>query len=266
MDFENQKMLEEMFNKHQTIPLIKEQFINSNMMVYLDNLGTPAFHLDLLTQMVLHRRANLETLLGLLRKHFDSLQECADQLYRAAELDLVDYDAGLEIFIMKWDVDQKTKNLMNQYQYLPPMTVPPLPVYGTRGSGYLTIRNDSLLLKNNHHEGDFCVSHLNRLNQIPLSINADIVKGIRNEWKHIDKPKPGEKFEEYKLRQEAFEKYERDSFWIIAMLIEMGNEFWLTHKYDKRGRSYAQGYHVNTQGNTWNKACIEFHKPEVVEL
>jgi DNA-directed RNA polymerase len=37
-----------------------------------------------------------------------------------------------------------------------------------------------------------------------------------------------------------------------------GNRFWLTHKYDKRGRTYCQGYHVSYQGNDYNKACIEF--------
>jgi len=38
----------------------------------------------------------------------------------------------------------------------------------------------------------------------------------------------------------------------------------LTHKYDKRGRCYSQGYHVNPQGNDWNKAVIEFAEKEPV--
>lgn len=267
MDFENQRMLEEMFNRHQKMPLIRHQFTsNPIMMEFLNTVGNVEFHLDLLAQMVLHRRANLATLIGLLERHFPELQDVADALWRAAELDIVSYNVDLEVFIMRWDVDQKTHRLINQYQYLPPMIVPPLKVTGTRGSGHITIRDDSLLLKNNHHEGDFVVSHLNRMNQIPLSINADIVRGIRNSWKHIDKPKPNEKFEEFKARQDAFEKYERDSFWIIAMLIEEGNQFYLTHKPDKRGRTYAQGYHVNTQGNTWNKACLEFYEKEMVEM
>lgn len=267
MDYENQRMLEDIFNKNQTIPLIKKQFTdNQIMMTVLSTLGNENFYLDLMVQMVLHKRANLETLIGLLKRHFPTLQEVADALMIAAEQDLVDYDAAVEQFIMKWDVDQKTKNLINQYQYLPPMIVPPLKVVGTRGSGHITILQDSLILKNNHHEGDFNVSHLNRMNQIPLQINEAIVKGIRNDWKGIDKPKPGESFEDFRKRQAAFEKYERDSFWIIAMLIEMGNQFYLTHKPDKRGRTYAQGYHVNTQGNTWNKACIELHRKEIVEI
>jgi DNA-directed RNA polymerase len=46
----------------------------------------------------------------------------------------------------------------------------------------------------------------------------------------------------------------------------LGNEFYLTHRYDKRGRCYAQGYHVNPQGNDWNKAVIELAEKEVVTI
>ena len=50
---------------------------------------------------------------------------------------------------------------------------------------------------------------------------------------------------------------------VMEALFMMGNEFYLTHRYDKRGRCYAQGYHVTTQGNPWNKAVIEFAHEEL---
>ena len=40
--------------------------------------------------------------------------------------------------------------------------------------------------------------------------------------------------------------------------------FYLTHAYDKRGRTYAQGYHVSYQGNDWNKACVQFGRAEAL--
>ena len=43
-----------------------------------------------------------------------------------------------------------------------------------------------------------------------------------------------------------------------------GNHFYLTHRYDKRGRTYAQGYYINPQGNEWNKAVLEFADKEIV--
>jgi DNA-directed RNA polymerase len=41
--------------------------------------------------------------------------------------------------------------------------------------------------------------------------------------------------------------------------------FHLTHKVDKRGRIYSQGYHVNTQGAAFKKAMIELAKEELIE-
>jgi DNA-directed RNA polymerase len=40
----------------------------------------------------------------------------------------------------------------------------------------------------------------------------------------------------------------------------------MTHKYDKRGRTYSQGYHIQPQGSDWNKAVIEFADKEIVAI
>ena len=42
--------------------------------------------------------------------------------------------------------------------------------------------------------------------------------------------------------------------------------FWLTHKYDKRGRIYDVGYFINPQGNDYHKASIELAHKEVVNF
>lgn len=273
MDHENQELIEHMFNSRQTIPMIQKELLDCVPIVELINKsGLPTtFCLDLLTQMVLHKRAALPVLVGLLVKHNvdrpNPYQHTAEMLQLAAEKDLVDYDTDARKFILKYDLDTKSRDLINQYQYMPPMIVPPRKVksdYRNRGSGYLTIRNDSLYLKDNHHEGDICADSLNKFNQIALSLNERVVKGIRNSWKSLDKPKADETYEDYTKRVKAFEKYEKDSYFTLALMKQMGNQFWLTHKKDKRGRTYAQGYHITTQGNCWNKAVLEFHKKELV--
>jgi hypothetical protein len=257
MDYENQQMLERIFNAHQTMPLLRKQFSDKGV--------TSEFLLDLLSQMVLHRQANVVTMVGLLSRHFDGdLQETADALMQACEQDFVDFNTDTNNFVIRYDVDDKTKQLVDQYRYMPPMIVPPRKLTHNMSSGYLTITADSLILRDNHHNGDICLDSLNKFNAIPLRINEEVVKRIRNTWKGLESQKEGESITEYKKRLESFEKYERDSFWIIALMLEMGNQFWLTHKVDKRGRTYAQGYHVNTQGNTWNKACVEFYDEEVI--
>ena len=43
-----------------------------------------------------------------------------------------------------------------------------------------------------------------------------------------------------------------------------GKDIYLTHKYDKRGRVYCQGYYISYQGTDWNKAVIELSNKEIV--
>jgi DNA-directed RNA polymerase len=52
----------------------------------------------------------------------------------------------------------------------------------------------------------------------------------------------------------------------MDLMFTAGNRFYMTHKYDKRGRTYSQGYHINPQGNDWNKAVIEFADKEVINV
>ena len=73
----------------------------------------------------------------------------------------------------------------------------------------------------------------------------------------------GETRADFEKRRRAFEKYDRTAKDVIGLLQQEGSEFYLTHKYDKRGRTYCQGYHVTYQGAPWNKAVIEFADQEV---
>ncbi len=271
MDFENQKMLEQFFNARQTPKLLERELLASPVVVETIQKSEldEAFCLGLLSHLILAKRAPVTALVGLLKHHFEGhhnpFQKCADAVRQACEKDLADYDRAREQVVVRFDVDPATHELIAQYQYLPPMIVPPLEVTGNRGSGYLTIRTDSLLLQDNHHEGDLCPDHLNRCNRVALRLNTEVATSINNSWKNLDKPKPGEAFEEFQKRQKAFDRYQRSAAFTMALMVEMGNKFYLTHKYDKRGRSYCQGYHINFQGNTWNKAVVELANAELVE-
>lgn len=269
MDFSNQDMIEHFFNARQTPHLLRhelEQDEEACKKISKSGLNKE-FAFDLLAEMVLYKRAYLPTLVGLLKKHFKGTnphQECVEALTIACAYWLIDWDEPREQFVIQHDVSEKAMGLIRQYQYMPPMIVPPLTVRENRGSGYINIKEDSLILQNNHHEGDICLDSINRFNAIPMSINAEVIKMIRNSWKHLDRPKDGETFEDFQKRTKAFERYERDAFFTIALLIEMGNEIYFTHKVDKRGRTYSQGYHVNPQGNCWNKAVLELAQKEIV--
>lgn len=267
MKADTQRLIETMHSKHQTMDLLMNEFRNEPFIQNMvDASGLEAdFCYALLCQMALHKRARVDVLVGVLSRHAETLQQVADMLFAAAEADLVDFNAATSQFIIKWQPEQKVYDLITQYQFLPPMLVPPLKVTSNRGRGHLTYQQDSLILKNNHHDGDICLDVLNLKNQIPLQINVDVVKSIRNSWRNLNKCKPGETFEEFQKRVEAFERFEKLTMKDMALMVNNDNEFYFTHAYDKRGRSYCSGYTINYQGNDYQKAVVEFKHEEIVE-
>ena len=268
MDTTTQIELEQLYNKNQTIPRIKKEFRLPAVIDHMKENGIPIdFGLDLLAQMVLHKRASAGILIGILGpKHFGKevaeLQTCADLLIKAAQVNLIDWDDAVQQFIIKLDVSDDVYQDLERYQYPLPCVVPPNTVRTNRDTGYFT-SSGSIILKDNFHEDDVCLDHINRVNQTAYKINADTARMIKNSWRNLDRKKPDENQKDFARRVKAFEKYDASSREVMEALFMMGNEFYLTHRYDKRGRCYAQGYHVTTQGNPWNKAVIEFAHEEL---
>lgn len=257
--------LEQLFNKNQLMPRIKEEFTNCIQFNFLGYMMEKQidilFGLDLLAQMALHKRTTLTTLIGILRHHFDNDgQKTADAIYKAADNDLVDYDPQIRMFIVRFEVSDDVQDQLDRFQFPLPMVVPPLQVRTNKQTGYLT-SGGSIILKHNHHDDDVCLDHINRMNAIPFTINQHTASMVKNTWRNLDKVKPGESKDEFNRRKKAFDKYDRTAKDVIGFLPE---KFYLTHKYDKRGRVYCQGYHVTYQGAPWNKAVIEFADQELV--
>jgi DNA-directed RNA polymerase len=50
----------------------------------------------------------------------------------------------------------------------------------------------------------------------------------------------------------TYEQYKNRSFWLIA-------------QFDKRGRMYYRGYHINIQGNGFQKALMDFAELSPIE-
>lgn len=262
--------IEKLFHKNQLFPRIRNEFSNCEEFDFtghmLDHNVDTEFGLDLLVQMVLHKRANLPTLVGALRKHFEGdCQKTADALAKAVEIDLVDWSPLTRQFIIKFGISPDVQADLDRYQYPLPMVVPPLPLETNRDTGYYTSKG-SVILRQNHHDEDVCLDHLNQVNQIKFKINGKVAHTIKNRWRNLDKPKADEEVSEYQKRVRAFEKYDRTAHDVMAHLgIAADGAFYLTHKVDKRGRTYCQGYVVNYQGTAWNKAVIEFANQEVTE-
>ena len=147
---------------------------------------------------------------------------------------------------------------MERSQYLPPMVCKPQILESNYESGYLT-HNDSLVLgKDNGHAGDLCLDVINLQNQTALSLDLEFLSSVE------EQPNPSKPLDTLD-KQHLWNRMKETSYAIYSLLAQQGNQFWLTHKPDKRGRLYAQGYHVTTQGTSFKKASIELHHQEIVE-
>ena len=165
-------------------------------------------------------------------------------------------------------------------RFLPPMLCEPKELHNNRESGYLTF-NDSLILgSDNHHEGNICLDVLNRMNQVQLKLDTDFLCKIEEDpnseftvekikeaaWDRGEDISQHEAMERVEQQKENWKNFKQQSYEFYALIAKCGNIFHLTHKVDKRGRIYSQGYHLNTQGTSFKKAMIEFAEQEFIEV
>lgn len=167
-----------------------------------------------------------------------------------------DSNSGMMEVIPTYVCDDKIIQYIHQTMYLPPMVCTPNVLTHNKSSGYKTIKNDSLILKNhNHHDGDICLDSLNLFNSVALSLDVQMLTTFDEQPKKII---------DTHEKQRQFDKLREDSYHVYKLLIQTGNNFHLTYKVDKRGRSYSCGFHCNVQGNSFRKAIINLAKQELV--
>jgi hypothetical protein len=140
-------------------------------------------------------------------------------------------------------------------QFLPPMVCEPLELTHNHSSGYLT-HNDSLILgSGNHHAGDICLDVLNTINKVAFKLDLEFLCKVEEE----------PTFElDTQEKLDTWMKFKRQSYQFYSLMQQQGNHFYFCNKVDKRGRIYAQGYHLNPQGAAFKKACLELANEEVV--
>lgn len=278
---EAQEELERLFDKNQLKKRLRQVFNVPEFKKLFDERDTPDnisfdFIVDLCVQMCIHKRAQPGTLIGILYHHFDdghgrqiAMQRCADALAAASDADFVDYYGGRKEFVVRFELDAETQQEIDRYQYPLPMVVQPKPIRNNYQNGYSSKETGKGLVVLNagpsaplYGQADLCLDHLNRVNSIPLTLNMSVAELIDNKWKDLDRPKPGEHAEDYHKRLKAFERYDQTSKDVMHAINGIRGRFWMTHKYDRRGRVYACGYHINPQGTSWNKAVVEFANKE----
>lgn len=151
---------------------------------------------------------------------------------------------------------ESLKVFIQESEFLPPMVCKPLELTDNYSSGYLTHKDSVILGSGNHHNGDVCLDVLNIMNSTELSLCIPFLDAYEETpSKPLETPEQQDQWKAFKEQSRVF----------YALMIEQGNRFYLTHNWDKRGRLYARGYHISTQGAPYKKASIELAKKEVVE-
>ena len=141
-------------------------------------------------------------------------------------------------------------------RYLPPMVCKPLELLTNRSSGYLSHTDSLILGNNNHHDGDICLDVLNTINGVRLQLDTQFLSTV-------EETPTFELDTAEKIHQ--WNDFKKQSYEFYKLMASQGNSFYLTHKVDKRGRIYAQGYHITTQGTAFKKASIELAHEELIE-
>lgn len=205
----------------------------------------------------------------------DSIKTVAELMAVLCHTDVFDIfkvtKHGSLLLISNIQLSDELNHQIERSQYLPPMVCEPETIRHNRQSGYLT-HNDSVILKGyNHHDDDVCLDVINLQNRIPLSLNVEFLKTVEElPPSKIDEIKDphlndAEKLELIREKQENWDQFRDQSREVYALMVGQGNRFYLTHKVDKRGRLYSQGYHITSQGASYKKAMLELADHEIVE-
>ena len=167
-----------------------------------------------------------------------------------------DSNTGMMEIVPAYVCDPKITKYIADTLYLPPMVCAPQKLTHNKSTGYLTLEPESLILKGyNHHDGNICIDSLNKFKQIALSLDIPMLTTFDEQPKKLmDTPE----------KEKQFAKLRENSYHVYKLLIQTGNNFHLTHKVDKRGRTYSMGFHCSTQGNSFRKAIINLAKQEIV--
>jgi len=176
-------------------------------------------------------------------------------------------DRGEQMMIMcEYSLPQKTRDFIQRTKYLPPMLCEPVIVENNYDSGYLTKKESLILGEGNYHNGDIGLDVINRFNQTALSLDLRLLKMYEEMPNHafVGSTKDGV-FTSAADKEAKFKTHMEESRETYVEIAAHDNKFWLTHKKDKRGRTYSQGYHISTQGTKFKKAVINFHHEELIE-
>lgn len=261
---DNQTEIEELFNKNTLYKKIYDYVNNFQIKAYLEENKIPIdFGIKFLVSMLFNPTINIPSLVGLLSKN-KTAQETANLITDCLNAELADYCNNRKICIQKElsCIPDSILKEINNYLYPLPYLDEPKLLKQNHEDIYNTYDNHIILGdKINRHNKDICLDHINKLNKVKFTLNQKVISYLKNSWK----TKPTDTQEQLKKKQIALDKFNNESDDIQTSLLMQNNKFHFSHKYDKRGRTYITGYHINYMGNEYQKSCIELYNKEIIK-
>ena len=151
-------------------------------------------------------------------------------------------------------LEPETLAFIHETKYLPPMVCKPMDINCNTDNGHLT-KNESVILGvDNHHDEYQALDVLNTSQEIALELDLETMKEMEVSKKPLDTPEKITNFNRMALTSRK----------VYEDLVSQGNKFYLTWKFDKRGRLYSQGHHVHIQSTDYKKALINLAQKHVI--
>jgi hypothetical protein len=194
----------------------------------------------------------IDSLLSSLKGYAElSLQEIADTISTLIDVGMLSYK-NLKVSSV-YQVPEEIALKLNSFSYPLPLVHEPNLLKQNVDSAYYTKQhcysNITNIPKDIMELIDINLDHLNHINKTPLHLYPiDLYPEIPNQ-------KEGEDGIEYSKKLTSLGKY-IDASTDIHNLLSSYDTLYLSHYYDKRGRIYCKGYHLNYQGSDWNKAVL----------
>lgn len=192
---------------------------------------------------------------------FDGIKTAAELITVISDSDIYDVIAAKEsetgslMIKARYTLEESTLQYISNTKYLPPMICEPKEIKSNFTSGYLTKEASVILGKGNHHLKKQALDVLNSAASIALSIDVDMLKFEEKANYDLDTP----------VKIANHRRLVTSSKIVYKELIEQGNKFYFDWRFDKRGRMYSQGYHVNIQSTEFKKSIINLHTKHLIE-
>lgn len=163
------------------------------------------------------------------------------------------YDVHLKghygFLVPRFRVSADMRKKLNSHMYMPPMLVTPIKWSASPTEsgnlrykgGYFTHKLPPVLGWKNNHNNKVAVDALNILQGIPFTMDNFILFNCRDT------------VASYNLNMEQETE-------VAATL--MDKEFYFVWQFDKRGRMYSHGYHMDVQSREYKKALLNFANKE----